>query len=274
MGKLSFRGLIEVPPYSELLMQGFEGLAVGVPVEKRHLFEQWSEDMLSGTDLGNPTLLRQAGKAHMEMSAYLAELTEAKRQTPGQDLISQLIEAEEDGDKLTLDELHSTCILLLVAGHETTTRLIGNCLYLLFQHPEQMHAVRESEEVLVNALEESLRFEPPVQFTARTVKEPMTLNGCQFKPGQLLMLSISAANRDPAVNSDPNTFDVMRKKVVHVSFGHGIHLCLGISLARLEAKIVFSKLFARFPTLAFAEDKPNWGTSMMFRGLESLIVQE
>ncbi len=247
---------------------------MGVPVEKRHLFEQWSEDMLSGTDLGNPTLLRRGGKAHMEMRAYLAELTEAKRQTPGQDLISQLIEAEEDGDKLTLDELYSTCILLLVAGHETTTRLIGNCLYLLFQHTEQMQAVRESEEVLVNALEESLRFEPPVQFTARTVKESMTLNGCQFKPGQLLMLSISAANRDPAVNSDPNTFDVMRNKVVHVSFGHGIHLCLGISLARLEAKIVFSKLFARFPTLAFAEDKPNWGTSMMFRGLESLIVQE
>ena len=245
---------------------------MGVPIEQRHLFERWSEDMLGGTDLGNPALLRQGARAHMDMRAYLAELTETKRRAPGQDLISQLIEAEEDGEKLTLDELYSTCILLLVAGHETTTRLIGNCLYLLIQHPDQMKAVREDEALLVNALEESLRFEPPVQFTARTVKEPFTLNGCQLKPGHLLMLSIAGANRDPAVNADPDTFDVTRDKVVHVSFGHGIHLCLGISLARLEAKIVFSKLFERFPYLSFTDEKPDWGSSMMFRGLESLTV--
>ena len=209
----------------------------------------------------------------MEMRAYLAQLAEAKRQAPGQDLISQLIMAEEDGDKLSLDELYSTCILLLVAGHETTTRLIGSCLYLLLHHPEQMEAARQSEEHLVNALEESLRYEPPVQFTARIVKESFTVDGCKLKRGQMLMLSIAAANRDPTANKDPDSFDIKREKVIHLSFGHGIHLCLGMSLARLEAKIVFNKLFDRFPTLIYAEEKPDWGTNPMFRGLESLSVE-
>jgi len=246
---------------------------MGVPASERHLFERWSEELLGGTDLGNPGLIRKGGEANMEMRAYLAELAEAKRRVPGQDLISQLIMAEKDGDKLSADELYSNAILLLVAGHETTTRLIGNCLYLLLHHPEQMEAARQSEEHLVNALEESLRYEPPVQFTARIVKESFTVGGCKLKRGQILMLSIAAANRDPTANKDPDSFDIKREKVTHLSFGYGIHLCLGMSLARLEAKIVFNKLFDRFPTLVYAEEKPNWGTNPMFRGLESLSVE-
>jgi len=246
---------------------------MGVPSEERALFEQWSEALLGGSDLSNPGLIRKSGEANGEMREYLAELTEAKRRTPGQDLISQLIAAEEDGDKLTLDELYSNCILLLVAGHETTTRLIGNCLYLLLQDSEQMALARQSDELLANAIEESLRYEPPVQFTARTVKEPMTMNGCQFKKGQLLMLSIAGANRDPAANDNPDQFDIEREKVTHVSFGYGIHLCLGMSLARLESKVVFQKLFSRFPSLAYAGEAPNWGTNPMFRGLERLTVK-
>lgn len=245
---------------------------MGVPASERHLFERWSEQLLGGTDLGNPALIRKGGEANMEMRAYLAELAERKRGTPGQDLISQLIMAEEDGDKLTVDELYSNCILLLVAGHETTTRLIGNCLYLLLHHPEQMEVARQSEENLVNALEESLRYEPPVQFTARIVKESMTVNDCKLKQGQMLMLSIAAANRDPAANENPDVFDIKRKQITHVSFGYGIHLCLGMSLARLEAKIVFNRLFDRFPELVYLGEKPNWGTNPMFRGVETLLV--
>jgi hypothetical protein len=246
---------------------------MGVPQRERHLFERWSEALLGATDFLSPALIRLSGEANVEMREYLAALTAAKRLDPGQDLISQLIAAEEDGDKLTLDELYSNCILLLAAGHETTTRLIGNCLYLLLQHPEQMAAARRSEANLVNALEESLRFEPPVLFTARTVKERITMHGLNLEPGQLLLLSIAGANRDPAANSDPDTFNVEREKVVHVSFGYGIHLCLGMSLARLEAKIVFSKLFQRFSSLKFAEARPNWGHVPMFRGLETLTVE-
>lgn len=245
---------------------------MGVPVSDRHLFESWSEALLGGTELANPGLIRESGVANMQMREYLAQLTETKRAQPGQDLISHLIAAEEDGDKLTLDELYSNCMLLLVAGHETTTRLIGNCLHLLLQHPKQMELARGSEAGLMNALEESLRYEPPVMFTARTVKEPISMNGLELKPGQLLMLSIAAANRDPCANANPDTFDIERDKVVHVSFGYGIHLCLGMSLARLEAKIVFNRLFERYSSFEFAEATPNWGTNPMFRGLETLTV--
>ena len=246
---------------------------MGVPVDERHLFEHWSAALLGASDITNPALIRKAGEANVEMRQYLARLTEQKRRSPRQDLISQLIAAEEDGDRLTLDELYSNCILLLAAGHETTTRLIGNCLYLLLQHPEQMALARRSEADLANALEESLRFEPPVLFTVRTVREPITLHGFDLKPGQLLMLSIAAANRDPAVNADPDRFDIEREKVTHVSFGYGVHLCLGMSLARLEAKIVFGRLFERFSSLRFAQSSPDWGNSPMFRGLETLRVE-
>ncbi|MGI9323635.1 MAG: cytochrome P450 [Pseudomonadales bacterium] len=246
---------------------------MGVPVDDRHLFERWSEALLGGTELVNPALIRESAVANVEMREYLAQLTESKRQNPGQDLISHLIAAEEDGDKLTLDELYSNCILLLAAGHETTTRLIGNCLYQLLQHSEQMALARGSEASLVNALEESLRYEPPVMYTARTVKEPIAMNGEQLRPGQLLLLSFAGANRDPSANANPDVFDIKREKVTHVSFGYGIHLCLGMSLARLEAKIVFNRLFERFSSMEFAESAPNWGTNPMFRGLETLTVR-
>ncbi|MEQ8859082.1 MAG: cytochrome P450 [Pseudomonadales bacterium] len=246
---------------------------MGVPRGERHLFERWSEALLGASDILNPALIRKSGEANVEMRAYLARLVEKKRLNPSQDLISQLIAAEEGGDRLTLDELYSNCILLLAAGHETTTRLIGNCLYLLCRHPQQMAAARRSEALLMNALEEALRFEPPVLFTVRTVREPFSVNGCNFKPGQMLMLSIAGANRDPAANVDPDRFDIEREKVTHVSFGYGVHLCLGMSLARLEAKIVFRRLFERFTSIELADgDDAIWGTSPMFRGLESLTV--
>lgn len=246
---------------------------IGVPVNERHLFGEWSEDLLNTMDINRPELIKKGGKATAEMRAYLAELTERKRQNPGKDLLSQLIDAEEDGDKLTIEELYSTCILLLVAGHETTTRLIGNCLYLLLKHPEQMRAARASEDLLMKAIEESLRFEPPLQFTARVVKEDFEFRGAKFKKTQILMLSLAAANRDPRIFDRPDEFDITREKLNHVSFGHGIHLCLGMSLARLEAKIVFQKLFERFPELTCAEETFEWGKNPMFRGLNQLHVR-
>jgi cytochrome P450 len=246
---------------------------MGVPVAERHLFEEWSEDLLKGSDLAHPELIKQGGIATAEMRTYLAELTEQKRKNPGQDLLSQLIEAEEDGDKLTIEELYSNCILLLVAGHETTTRLIGSCLHLLLKHPKQMCAARESEVLLMGAIEESLRFEPPVQFTARVVKENFEFKGIELKQDQLLMLSLAAANRDPQINERPDEFDITREKSTHVSFGYGIHLCLGMSLARLEAKIVFEKLFEKFSDLENAQGNLDWGQNPMFRGLEQLHVR-
>jgi len=138
---------------------------MGVPVEDRHHFEAWSEKLLGLTEISNPEAILKAAEANQEMRDYIAELAESKRHQPGQDLISMLIAAEEDGDRLTLEELYSTCVLLLIAGHETTTRLIGNCLFQLLHHPDQMALVRSDEDLLMNAFEETLRFEPPVQLT-------------------------------------------------------------------------------------------------------------
>ena len=246
---------------------------MGVPKTEQHNFEQWSEDLLGLTEISNPDAIRKAAKANSDMRDYIARLAESKRAQPGQDLISQLIAAEEEGDRLTLDELYSTCVLLLTAGHETTTRLIGNCVYLLMQNEAQMQQVQANDAMLENALEETLRFEPPVQNTVRFVQEPMEFRNQQLKPGQMILLSIAGANRDPNANDHPDTFDVSREKINHLSFGTGIHLCLGMSLARLEGKIALKKLFGRFPGLVVAESKPHWGTNDFFRGLETLPVR-
>ena len=159
------------------------------------------------------------------------DLVDAKRANPGQDLISALIEAEEDGDKLDIEELLSLCSILLVAGHETTSRLISSCLLLLLQHPDQLAEVRSDRSLLKNAIEEALRLEPPVLGISRLVPETFEYKGCVFKKGQLIQLSIAGANRDPKVTPSPEVFNIHREAFEHLSFGHGIHLCLGMPLA-------------------------------------------
>lgn len=244
---------------------------MGVPVEERHHFETWSEKMLGISEISNPDAIHKAASANQEMRDYIAALAESKRHQPGQDLISMLIAAEEDGDRLTLEELYSTCTLLLIAGHETTTRLIGNCLFQLLHHPDQMAMARSDENLLNKAFEETLRYEPPIQLLVRFINEDMRFHTKQFKKGQMLLISIAGANRDPHANENPDIFDITRKEINHLSFGHGIHLCLGMTLAKLEAKVVFKKLFERYPNLAY-KDKPNWGTNDFFRGPNTLIV--
>jgi cytochrome P450 len=248
---------------------------MGVPASDRHLFETWSVALLGVSQISNPDAIREAAEANEEMRNYLAELVETKKRSNNeeQNFISMLIAAEEDGEKLSMDELYSNCVLLLIAGHETTTRLIGNCLYLLLHHPEQMTLARSDEKLLGNLFEETLRYEPPVQLLIRFVNEDMNFEGHDFKKGQMLLLTIAGANRDPSANENPNVFNIQREKVNHLSFGHGIHLCLGMSLARLEAKVVFKKLFEKYPHLSYA-DTPNWGTNDFFRGPNTLLVKD
>ena len=242
---------------------------LGVPEKDYERFQAWSADLLSLTRITQPEMMRRSARATEEMSAYFAGLVEEKRKTPGEDLISELIRVEE-GDKLTRTELHSLCMLLLVAGHETTTRLIGNGLLLFMEHPQQMSRLRQTPGLMDNAIEEVLRFQPPLQFTPRLVKQPFTYKGCHMKPGQATLLSIAAANRDPAANEDPDCFDIERSRIKHVTFGHGPHLCLGMSLARLEAKIAFRSVLEKFPRLALLDAGPQWSRDFFFRGLQSL----
>ncbi len=248
---------------------------LGVPAEERHLFESWSADLVGYTEIFSPDVVYAAVQGDLAMRDYLQKLVDHKRSQPGQDLISALIEAEieaeTEGEALNMDELLSTCTLLLVAGHETTTRLLGNCLTRLLQNPEQLQAVNQDSNLLSGAIEESLRLDPPVLALSRLVRESFEYKGAQFKKGQVLMLSIAGANRDPAVVDDPDQFCVERERFKHISFGHGIHQCLGMPLARLEARIALQQLFERFPNPTIAQEI-TWESSPFFRGPTQLFL--
>jgi cytochrome P450 len=246
---------------------------MGVPDSDRHRFIPWSHDLTGATIIDRPDLIERAAIAEQEMRVFLQHLIEEKRHSPGDDFISRLVVAEADNDQLTRDEVISTCILLLSAGHETTTRLIGNGLYLLITHPEQFSKLRENLSLLPNAIEEMLRFEPPVQMTLRFVAEDHEFEGKKLKRGQMLMTNLAAANRDPKLFARPNEFDIERRDIRHVSFGYGIHLCLGLSLARLEARIAFKGLLDRFDAFALVQQEPTWQGNPFFRGLDQLNVE-
>lgn len=246
---------------------------LGVPIKDRHDFEQWSADIIKYTEMMNADAMHEAVLGDLALRAYLQELVDVKRTSPGQDLISALIEAEEDGDKLNIQELLSLCTVLLVAGHETTTRLISSCLWLLLQSPDQLMAVRADRSLLKNTIEESLRLEPPVIALSRMVSETFEYKGHDFKKGQLILLSIAGANRDPQVTPNPDAFNIHREAIEHVSFGHGVHLCLGMPLARLEAESALNQLLDRYPDMTLPEQDLVWSDSPFFRGLEKLTVQ-
>lgn len=245
---------------------------MGVPDHEQHYFLQWSHDLIGATIIDRPDLIEKAAEAEQQMRGYLAELIEKKRAQPAADLISTLIEAHEAHDQLTREEVISTCILLLTAGHETTTRLIGNGLHTLIRHPDQFRLLRNDRTLLDNAIEEMLRFEPPVQMTLRFVARDHDFHGARFRTGQMIMVNLAAANRDPRVNRRPREFDITRKDIRHVSFGYGIHLCLGLSLARLEARIAFNALLDRFEHFKLADTDPPWQGNPFFRGMERLNV--
>ncbi|MBD3648506.1 MAG: cytochrome P450, partial [Pseudomonadales bacterium] len=246
---------------------------MGVPANERHYFLDWSHDLTGATIVSRPDLIRKASVAEREMRRYLHMLVEQKRTQPADDFISRLVQAEVEHDQLTRDEVVSTCILLLSAGHETTTRLIGNGLYTLFRHPEQLQQLRDDRSLMENAIEEMLRYEPPVQMTIRFLARDLEFCSHRMKAGQMVLVNLAAANRDPHANPDPDTFDITRPSVNHIAFGYGIHLCLGLSLARLEARIVFNSLLDRFPDLACAETDPSWQGNPFFRGLDRLQVR-
>lgn len=246
---------------------------MGLPNADYEQFRQWSEDIIAGSSTNDADLLIKSDAADRALRAYFRDIIRARRGNPGDDLIGQLIRAEEAGDKLTEMELYSTCLLLLIAGHETTTRLIGNGLHLLLEHPEQFAWLRTNPDAIPAAIEEMLRFEPPVQATRRFVTEDLEFHGHRMTFGQQVLVSIAGANRDPAVNPAPDEFDIRRESGKQVSFGYGIHLCIGASLARLEARVAFEELFRRYPSIEAVAAEPHWGTNPFFRGLESLPVR-
>jgi len=245
---------------------------MGVPEREQHRFITWSHDLLGATVVDRPELIERAARAEQEMRAYLIELITQKQQDPGDDFISRLVQSHMENDSLTRDEVISTCILLLAAGHETTTRLIGNGIYTLATHPDQLARLRANPALRENAIEEILRFEPPVQMTLRFVAQDHDFHGRAFRKGQMIMLNFAAATRDPRINERPGEFDIDRQDIKHVSFGYGIHLCLGSTLARMEARLALDALLDRYESFELMEQEQCWQGNPFFRGMDRLFV--
>ncbi|MGA5547805.1 cytochrome P450 family protein [Streptomyces pseudogriseolus] len=245
---------------------------LGVPDLDRESFRTWSNDAIGASD---PDVRRAAAAS---MAQYLATLVEGKRRQPGEDLMSALIHsADEDGDRLSPEELLGMAWLLLVAGHETTVNLISNGALALLTHPEQLAALRADPTLMDNAIEEMLRYDGPVETpTYRFTTEPVTI-GDTVVPGggELVLVALADADRDPARFPTPDRFDITRDARGHVAFGHGIHHCLGAPLARLEARIAFGTLLDRCPdlTLDIHPAAITWRPGMMIRGPQSLPVR-
>jgi cytochrome P450 len=248
---------------------------LGIPKADRARFVTGSS---SGAALLNPTPptraeLDTANAGTTESSAYFEALFEQRRRDPQDDLITQLVQAEEAGDRLTTAELRANVSLLFAAGHETTVNLIGNGLYSLLRHPDQWQILRDDPKLIPNAIEEILRFESPVQAVSRTVLEPIELGGMALEKNEMVVSLIGGANRDPAVFEHPERLDIARKDLRPLSFGGGIHFCLGAQLARIEAAVVFETIARRLPTLRLSDpDQPKWRPSFVLRGLTELPV--
>lgn len=249
---------------------------LGVPVEDHERFKGWGLDIARGLDAillpPDSEVMRRSAAARHALADYFRELIARRRASPRDDLLSALIAAEEAGDTLSEDELLATCILLLVAGHETTVNLIGNGTLALLRHPDQLHRLREDPRLVAGAVEELLRYDGPVQRTARIPSADVTIAGRTIGKGEMVMPFIGAADRDPAQFPDPDRLDITRADNRHIAFGWGIHFCLGAPLARVEGQIAIGSLVRRLPKLALATERPEYRQSLTLRGLKALPV--
>jgi cytochrome P450 len=249
---------------------------LGVPVKDHERFKGWGLDIARGLDAimlpPDSEVGQRSVTGRRALAAYFRELIAERRAAPRDDMLSALIAAEEAGDKLDEEELLATCILLLVAGHETTVNLIGNGTLALLRHPDQLRKLRERPALIGTAVEELLRFDGPVQRTARIPSEDITIGGQTIGKGEMVMPFLGAADRDPTQFPDPDLLDITRTDNRHIAFGMGIHFCLGAPLARMEGQIAINTLLARLPKLALATDRPQFRQSLTLRGLEALPV--
>ncbi|MBV9577096.1 MAG: cytochrome P450, partial [Chloroflexi bacterium] len=235
-------------------------------------FHEWSGVVAASLDpLVPETVASRVAGAREALQAYLRGIIAERRAEPRADLISALVAVEEQGDVLSEPELVVMCMLLLIAGHETTVNLIGNGMLALLRHPEALAGLREDPALITSAVEELLRFDSPVQLTARVATEQLEIDGHAISQGDWVLALLGAANHDPAQFADPETLDLTRSPNNHVAFGRGIHFCLGAPLARMEGQIAIGALVRRFPNLALAGE-PVRRDQITLRGLSSLPV--
>ena len=246
---------------------------LGVPEADRDRLRPWSSDICRMYEL-NPSAegARIAVEACVEFSDYLRDLARVRRAKPGEDLISGLVQVVDAGDRLTDDELIGTCVLLLNAGHEASVNAAGNGWWALFRNPDQLARLRAERGLVPRAVEELLRYDTPLQMFERWVLEDMEIGSVPVPKGAELGLLFGSANRDPAAFDRPDTLDLSRDPNPNLSFGAGIHFCLGAPLARMEAQIALETIVRRMPGLSLIEE-PVWKPGYIIRGLEALRVR-
>ena len=248
---------------------------LGVPRADLERVKVWSDDiaLFIGTAqvAGNKYLRAEAGAK--AMSDYFRALVEARTAEPHDDMISHLVLARDDRDALSTDEIIGTCILLLFAGHETTTNLIGNGFLYSMRHRDQWERLVADPSLAGSAVEEYLRYDGPSGALARVAAADLEMGGRTIRQGQRLFAFMNSANRDPEAFADPERFDIGREPNAHLTFGHGIHFCLGAPLARLEAQIAATRLAERLPGIRLSGGDPEWHDSLILRGVKRLPVQ-
>ncbi len=250
---------------------------IGVPIEDLDRFRTWSDEIAAfvGSALATPDKRERGERGVREMSAYFRGIIAEHRKQPKDDILSALLAVEEAGSGLSEDELVASCILLLFAGHETNTNLIGNGMLALLRHPEAQAALGRDGGLAASAVEEMLRYDGPTQAMTRIALEDLRLDEATplIRMGDRVFALLNAANRDPRVFADPDRFDVTRGDSRHLSFGFGVHFCLGAPLARLEGQIAVKALVESLPALALAVDEPDWSDSLVLRGVKALPVR-
>jgi cytochrome P450 len=247
---------------------------LGVPPEDRNQFTQWTASfglLLGGNELSIEAVI-QALYGVAEFTEYFRKIIAQRRTTPKDDLMQAMITAEEQGDRLTEEELLGNCVLLLAAGHGTTTHLIGNGLVALLQNPNQLQALRDDPSMISLAILELLRYDSPVQLTSRHASEDLEIGDKHIGAGQEVFLCLGAANRDPEQFTEPDRLNLRRQENRHLAFGQGIHYCLGAPLARLEAEIAFNTLLRRLQHMRLETTELVRSQSLVFRGIRSLPI--
>ena len=247
---------------------------LGIPQELNDTFVNWSRAIavFRGSPDRTVEQAQAAQDALIALTDFFRKTVEERKRNKGNDLISLLIDIEEEGEVLTEEELYAQCIALLFAGHETTRSLIGNGMYTLLQHPEDTAELRENPDMIRPAVEELLRYESPVQFTARVLKEDIEICGQHIPRKWTVLCMLGAANRDPKRFKDPNQLDLKRLNNQHLAFSAGPHACIGGQLARLEGQVAILNLVQRFPKMKLTGPRPEWASTFGLRGLKDLKV--
>ena len=236
-------------------------------------FRAWSVDSFEFFNFARtPEQTARMVSATNNLYGYIDELMQRRRKQPQDDLISDMMVAQAEGTAISDGEIRENCAGLLAAGNLTTTDLIGNGLWLLHTHAEEKEKLRKEPSLIGNAIEEILRYEPPVEMTVRIAPRDMEVRGCPVRHSQVVTTSLRGANRDPAAFEEPNCFDISRKHVPHVSFGGGAHICIGAPLARMEAQVAIPAFLRHFPTAVLENEHPAWRTLPSFRGLSRIDI--